>query len=299
MFIPEASNSARYVDAAFLVIVGISVALLAGVTSVMLFLIFRYNRRRGTKAEQVEGGTALEIIWTVIPVVLVMVMFVIGERSFRLIRSAPREIMTIRVDARQWSWMFGYDNGRQSDQLRVPLGKPVKLRLSSRDVLHSFYVPAFRIKEDCVPGMETYLWFTPQQQGSFDIFCTEYCGLGHSGMLAKVVVMPEKEFDEWYAGAGAKGNRGLQLLLEKGCLGCHTTDGTLKVGPTFKGIYGRTVTVVTSGKERTITVDGDYLKRSVLDPGADIVKGFPPVMPKIPVTPEELDAIEDYLEHLR
>ncbi len=299
MFIPEASNSAHYVDTTFWVIVVISAVLLVGVTSAMLFLIFRYNRRRGAKAEQVQGGTALEIIWTVIPVVLVLVMFVIGEKSFRLIRSVPREVMTVRVDARQWSWMFGYDNGLRSDQLRVPLGKPVKLRLSSADVLHSFYIPAFRIKEDCVPGMETYLWFTPQQQGSFDIFCTEYCGLGHSGMLAKVLVMPEKEFTDWYTGSGAKGNRGLQLLQEKGCLGCHTTDGTPKVGPTFKGIYGRTVTVITAGKERTIAVDGDYLKRSILDPGADMVKDFPPVMPKIPVTPEELEAIEDSLEHLR
>jgi cytochrome c oxidase subunit 2 len=166
-------------------------------------------------------------------------------------------------------------------------------------VLHSFYIPAFRIKEDCVPGMETYLWFTARQTGSFDIFCTEYCGLGHSGMIARVQVDEPSAFDEWYKTAQAASGGGAQLLKDKGCLGCHSTDGTPKIGPTLKGIYGRKVVVLTGGKERTITADGDYIRRSILDPGADVVKGFPAIMPKLPLTKEELDAIEDYLEHLK
>jgi len=298
MLIPEASNSAAHVDRAFYLILGIEAALLALVTGAMIYFVFRFNRSRSAEAQQVEGGTALEILWTVIPVALVLIMFVVGERSFSLIRSVPQEVMQVKVEARQWSWSFSYEDGRTSDTLNVPLGRPVKLLLTSSDVLHSFYIPAFRIKEDCVPGMQTYLWFTSKQEGAFDIFCTEYCGLGHSGMIAKVRVMKGEEFDEWYKAAPAKAG-GEDLLKEKGCLGCHSTDGSPKVGPTLKGLYGRRVTVITGGRERTLTADSEYIRRSVLDPGADIVKGFPPVMPKLPLTEGELDAIEEYLEELK
>ena len=274
----------------------IELALLVLVTSAMIFFIIRYNRKRAVKTSNIEGNTFLEVTWTVIPTLIVLVMFYIGWKSFDAIRRVPKEEMTVRVTARQWSWLFSYENGKQSDTLNVPLGKAVKLLLTSEDVIHSFYMPAFRIKEDCVPRMQTYLWFIAKEQGKFDIFCTEYCGLGHSGMVSKVIVMPQKDFDAWYTPVTAGGKK---FLEEKGCLGCHTTDGTRKIGPTFKGLYESVVTVLTSGKERTLEADEDYLLRSIKEPKTDVVKGYPDIMPTIPVTPEELDAIVEYLETLK
>jgi len=301
MFIPQASNSADKVDAAFASIVGIAVVLLTLVTSTMVFFIIRYNRKKRDTAENIEGSLFLEILWTVIPTLLVLVMFYIGWKSFDALRAVPKEVMAIRVTARQWSWLFGYQNGKQSDTLRVPLGKPVKMLLTSADVIHSFYIPAFRIKEDCVPRMETYLWFTATEVGTYDIFCTEYCGLGHSGMISKVIVMPEKDFEVWYGAATPPSMKpkGLTILEEKGCLGCHTTTGAKKIGPTFKGLYGSPVTVLTNGKERVVTADDEYIRRSVLEPGTDIVKGYQNIMPTLPVTPEELQEIITYLKTLK
>jgi cytochrome c oxidase subunit 2 len=301
MLIPQASNSADKVDTTFYYILGIEVVLLTIVTSAMVFFVIRYNRKKKARAENIEGSTFLEILWTIIPTVLVLGMFYIGWRSFDSIRQVPKQVMTIRVTARQWSWLFSYENGKQSGTLNVPLGKPIKMLITSADVIHSFYIPAFRIKEDCVPRMETYFWFTPKEAGTYDIFCTEYCGLGHSGMFSKVIVMPEKDFDAWYSTAEAAPGKanGLKILEEKGCLGCHTVDGTKKIGPTFKGLYGSRVTVLTNGKERVVVADDDYLKRSIIDPMADMTKGYPVVMPKLPVTPEEQNAIIEYLKTLK
>ena len=300
MLVPEASNSAKEVTEAFYYILGIEVVLLTLVTAAMISFVIRYRRKQHPVPENVEGGTLLEIVWTVIPTLLVIVMFIIGWKSFAEIRKVPEGAMNIRVTARQWSWQFTYENGRQSDILRVPLARAVKLTMHSQDVLHCLYVPAFRIKEDCVPGMETYLWFTADRSGSYDIFCTEYCGLGHSGMLSKVTAMPAAEFDSWYKGEeGKKEASGRSLLENKGCLGCHSLDGTTKIGPTFKGLFGRQVTVMTGGKERTVVADEQYIARSISDPLADIVKGYPPVMPKLPVDEEELKAIIAYLKELK
>jgi cytochrome c oxidase subunit 2 len=300
MLIPQASNSANTVDTAFSYILVIEVVLLVLVTSAMVLFVIKYNRRKKGTSSNIEGNMLLEITWTVIPTLIVLVMFYIGWKSFEVIRRVPAAEMTINVTARQWSWRFSYENGKQSDTLNVPVGKPIKMLLTSRDVIHSFYIPAFRIKEDCVPKMQTYLWFTAKEVGSYDIFCTEYCGLGHSGMLSTVKVMPEEEFEAWYAGApaGAKVS-GRRVLEDKGCLGCHTIDGTKKIGPTFKGLYGSTVEVTTGGKERKITADEDYLRRSVKDPGADIVKGYPPIMPKLDVTAEEVEEIIEYVKGLK
>jgi len=303
MLLPQASNSADKVDAAFSYLLWIEVGLLVLVTAAMVLFVVRYNRRKRKESENIEGSMLLEIIWTVIPVFIVLVMFYIGWKSFDSIRRVPKEVMTINVTARQWSWHFSYENGKQSGILRVPVGKPIKMLLTSMDVIHSFYIPAFRIKEDCVPKMQTYLWFTPTEVGSYDIFCTEYCGLGHSGMLSKVIVMPEREFAEWYGAkeTGTKRLSGRKLLEEKGCLGCHTTDGTKKIGPSFKGIFGKEVEVITNGREREIVVDETYLKRSMLEPGADVVKGFPNIMPsqKGILSDEEINAIMQYIKNLK
>lgn len=300
VFIEKASNSADKIDTTLAYILEIEVVLLVLVTAAMIFFVIKYRRKKGRASQNIEGSLSLEIIWTIIPTILVLFMFYIGWQGFKNIRTTPKEVMVIKVIGRQWSWLFSYGNGRQSDTLRVPAGKPMKLLLTSEDVIHCLYIPAFRIKEDCVPNMETYLWFTAKGPGTYDIFCTEYCGLGHSGMLSKVIVMPADDFDKWYTGTPETGHiSGLKVLGDKGCLGCHSTDGTKKIGPTFKGLYNSRVTVVTNGREQTITANEDYLRRSVREPKADIVKGSPDIMPVIPVTPEELEAIVEYLEKLK
>ncbi len=187
----------------------------------------------------------------------------------------------------------------------MPLGRPVKLAITSADVVHSLFIPAYRIKEDAVPGMETHLWFLPDEIGAYDLFCTEYCGPGHSGMITKVNVLSPEDFDTWYgsaekpAASAHQAPDGAQLIQEKGCIACHSLDGSAKVGPTFKGLFGRKETVVASGKERTITVDEGYIMRSIKDPAADIAKGFPPIMPAIPMSDDEMRELVEHLKTLK
>lgn len=294
------SNTSGKVETAFLLVVGISVALLAIATVVMIVFLIKYNRRRHPHSEEVRESLSLEIVWTAVPMVLVLAMFYVGWVDFDYIRNPPKDSMPVHVTARQWSWLFEYENGKKSELLRVPISRPVKLILTSQDVIHSLYIPAFRIKEDCVPGMETHLWFTARQLGSYDIFCTEYCGVDHSHMRSKVVVMPESDFDKWHSSVegGRLTDKGLGILQDKGCLGCHSTDGSKKIGPTFRGLFGRVVTVMTEGKEREVIADKNYIERSVLEPGADIAKGYPAIMPRIPVTREEVEAITEFLRTL-
>ncbi len=295
------SNTSGRVDEAFFYIVGVCVALLAIVTLCMVYFLVRYNRKRHPKSEEVKESLLLEIIWTVVPTLLAITMFYAGWVNFEYLRHPPQDAMIVTVVGRQWSWLFTYANSKQSDVLRVPLNKPVKLILTSADVIHSLYIPAFKIKEDCVPGMKTYLWFSGNELGSYDIFCTEYCGLEHSHMLSKVMVISDADFRKWYSAAGPAGpaDKGQQVVSGKGCLGCHSTDGSKKVGPTFKGLYGMKETVVTNGRERTVTVDDIYIKNYVRHPNVDIVKGYPPIMPLIPMTDDELTAIVEYLKILQ
>jgi cytochrome c oxidase subunit 2 len=295
------SNVAGKIETSFLIITVACVVLLVAVTATMLVFICRYRRGRSPVPEDIEENLPLEIVLTILPTVLVLGMFYVGWVDFGYIRNPPKDAMHIDVIARQWSWSFKYENGRQTDTLRVPVGKPVELIMTSEDVTHSFFIPAYRIKEDCVPGLKTHLWFNADQTGTFDIFCTEYCGLGHSHMRSKLIAMTAPDFEKWYeAKEETKGvGKGSALLQSKGCLGCHTTDGTRKVGPTFKGLYESNVTVMTNGKERTIIADEEYIERSVRDPGADVVKGFPNIMPKLPVSDEELKEIVDYLETVK
>ena len=296
--------SGRVVDNVFLYILIICVCLLALITFLMVYFVIRYRREKHPKPADIEGSTWLEITWTVIPTLIVLTMFYYGLTGFEFLKKAPPGAMTVKVIARQWSWLFQYENGVQDPELRVPEGKPVKLLLTSLDVIHGFYIPAFRIKQDVVPGMTNTLWFQATQVGTYDVMCSQYCGLEHSHMLSKVIVLPEKEFEKWYEGrkeaVTAKGPpSGYKLYQEKGCVACHSTDGSPRVGPTFKGFFGKRVTVMTDGKERTVVADEAYIRKSILDPNTDVVKGFPPVMPPEKLTASELDEIVKYLETLK
>ena len=299
--LPGLSNTAGKVEDAFLLIVVCCVALLALVTICMVAFLIRYNRKRHPRPESVKESILLEIVWTVIPTILVMFMFYVGWVDFGYLRTPPKDALTVQVTARQWSWLFTYENGRQSDVLNVPLGRPVKLLMTSADVIHSFFIPAYRIKEDCVPGLTTRLWFTANEPGTYDIFCTEYCGVGHSHMRSKLTIMTADEFRKWYDETSEKrsSDPGRSLLDVKGCLACHSLDGTPKVGPSFKGLLGRKETVIAADGEKQITVDGAFIRDHILHPQRATVKGFPPVMPAIPMTEEELRAIAAYLETVK
>jgi cytochrome c oxidase subunit 2 len=257
----------------------------------------------------------------VVPTILVLAIFFVGWKGFQYMRTVPPDAMPIKVTARQWSWTFTYENGKEDNVLRVPVRKPINLLITSVDVLHSLFIPAYRIKEDCVPGMETHLWFLPDALGSYDLFCTEYCGVEHSSMITKVEVMPQKDFDTWYAGEAKAGEaeekepsekahakkavhasaEGAKLIEVKGCVACHTTDGTPKIGPTLKGVFGKKETVIRDGKEREITVDEAFIKQTLLHPEIDRVKGFPPIMPSQhgQLTDKEIHEIIEYIKGLK
>jgi len=314
-FLKGASNTAGTVDAVFLFILALSTAFLVGITAVMIYFVIKYNRKRNPKGKDIEGNFWLETVWTVTPTVLFLLMFAYGWTNYGYLRNVPRDAMVVTVTARQWAWSFTYPNGRRTAELVLALGKPVKLELESLDVIHGFFVPAFRIKEDVVPGKRNYTWFQPTQLGSFDIECTVICGVNHAQMLSKVIVVPVSDFEAWYFGdasapapgtpapaaaaAAIPNHPALGILKQKQCLTCHSLDGSAMVGPTFKALYGRKELVISGSSEREITVDEARLATAIRNPMDGIVKGHPPVMPTIQMSDAELDQVIDFIKTLK
>lgn len=298
---PLIITTVQAVDPVFQFIIGISIVLLVGITATAVVFVIRYRRSRAPEpTSSASGNIWLEIVWTTLPSILVMAMFYYGWEGYLSLRDVPRDALPVTATARQWSWSFTYANGKTSSKLYVPVGKPVRVELVSKDVLHGFYIPAFRVKHDVVPGMKNHVWFVATRAGSYDLFCSVYCGVGHSAMITSVEAVPPAVFAAWLQQGGGARQNAKEIMEKYGCLGCHTLDGTPKVGPTLKGIWGRPVTVLTGGKERTITVDEEYLRRSILAPGADIVKGFQPVMPTFPgMTNEEVTTLVEFIKELR
>ncbi len=288
MYSPEvtrASNFVQGVDTAFLVILSISFFFLIVLTAVMVYFIYRYNRKRHPVATQIHGSTTLEIVWTVIPFLLTMVMFYYGWAGWKPMTKPPKDAMEITVIGRMWNFSYEYENGRRTDTLYLPKDKAVKLNLKAMDVLHSLYIPAFRVKQDMVPNKENnFMWFIPQREGIYEIYCAEYCGLQHSYMYSSAKVMEDSVFNSWYtdttrmvadaAAMDVPGAVGKKIMQNIGCFACHTIDGTKLVGPSFKGIWGKEHLVVTGKETRNVVVDEEYIKRSIYDPGADVVEGF-------------------------
>lgn len=282
--ITQASNFVKGVDTAFLVIMGISFVFLLALTSIMLYFIYRYNRKRHPKPIQIEGSTRLEIIWTLVPLALTMVMFYYGWAGWKPMGKPPKDAMEVTVIGRMWNFIFEYENGRKTDTLFLPRDQAVKLNLVSMDVIHSVYIPAFRVKQDMVPGKKNnFMWFIPQREGTYELYCTEYCGLNHSYMFNYVKVMEDSLFNTWYTDTTmqvaavelespvAAGRRIMQNI---GCFACHSIDGTKLVGPTFKGLYNHPVTVVTGREKREVIADDEYIRRSIFDPNDDLVDGY-------------------------
>lgn len=300
----SASTFAQGVDLSLFIIVGISLVFLIGITAVMIYFVFRYNKKRNPVATNIEGSNLLEVLWTAIPTLLVVVMFYYGWMGFKPMRSVPDGAMEVKAYGQMWKFSFEYPDGRITDSLVVPLGKPVKVNLVSRDVLHSFYIPAFRMKEDMVPGKNNFMWFEATKTGRYDILCAEYCGQLHSYMLSSVTVLPESEYAQWLASAPnlADEHPGLTLLKQNACLTCHSQDGSKIIGPSFRGLYGKTEIVETDGKEREVLADDEYIARSIREPNADVVKGYMKglmVSYANVLSDEQIAHIIDYLKTLK
>jgi cytochrome c oxidase subunit 2 len=303
-------NEGLYYIAAFAFLLFFAIVFL------MVLFAVRYRRSRNPVAAEIPGRTWVEILAFVLPTLLALSMFYYGLTGYSFLRKAPAGALEVEVRARQFAWLFIYPNGRRSPDLIVPVGRDVRLVLTSEDVLHGFYVPDYHIQIDCVPGMKTSAWFRATQTGEHDIMCSLYCGVGHSSMLAKLKALPAQDYEAWNAGAPAPAQAGAaaggsmsmpmmaggeDLLRQEGCLACHSLDGSSKTGPTFKGLAGSTVKVVTAGKPREVTADEEYLRRSILDPRADVVVGYPDVMPAPPggTSDETIEGLVQAIEALR
>lgn len=299
----EGSNLAGAVDRAFIFIFAISFIFTIGITALMIYILVHFSRKKIKNPKQFSGNTRLEIIWTVVPLIIVLMMFYYGWVGFAPMRQVPADALQIKVVGRMWKWEFDYGNGKISNELYVPFERNVKLNLVSVDVNHSLFIPAFRVKEDVIPGYNNYLWFRPIMKGTFDIYCSEYCGLAHSAMLSKAVVVDSLEFKRWLADLKVTGNLpdhpGLAIIKANACLTCHSLDGPKIIGPTFKGLYGRKSIVVTTSGEKELEANEDYIKRSILDPNAEVVKGYNKGLMQSyteKISAEDLDKIVDYFK---
>jgi len=306
----DASNYVSTFNTAFYFIVGVSLLLLVGLTFTMLYFVFRYNRKKNKTATQIEGNTLLEITWTVVPILLALLMFYYGWQGWKPMNKPPANAMKITATARMWSFSFLYENGKQSPDLVVPVNTPVKINLVSLDVIHSLFIPAYRIKSDIVPGRKKVMWFIPQTEGDYDLYCAEYCGLRHSYMKAIVKVLSKEKYTAWYgdttslanaAEGSIPGAQGLAIMKIQGCLACHSSDGSKIVGPTYLNLFGSQQVVIRNGAEVTVTVDEAYIKQMILDPAFQVVKGYPKGLMqsyKGKISDEDISKIIEYLKSL-
>jgi cytochrome c oxidase subunit 2 len=330
---PQLSTIAPEVDWVYDFIFWVDLVFFVGITGTLVFFMWRYRRRPGVKAEPTGHHNALELFWTFSPLVLLVLMFHWGYQTYLVGAVAPDDSYNVRVRARQWAWEFEHPNGATEDnQLHVPAGRPIRLILSSSDVIHSFFVPDFRVKRDAVPGMFTSLWFQAIERDDIrppgnlevpdprriwyraQVFCAEYCGAGgswgnnagHATMYAQILVQRPEDFEAWLANppppmCGDHPCTGVEwgerLFAQKGCTACHQREagGPQLAGPSFHNLFGRQERL-TSGE--TITVDEAYVRRSILEPRAQIVDGFNPVMPTIRMSEQQLDALVAYLRTL-
>jgi len=296
----RASSIAGQVDGLYVFLVLLSLFMTVAIFTLILVFAIRYRRRPGVQAEQIEGSHMLEMTWSIAPLGIFMVIFFWSAFIFFKQRTPPDGAGTIYVVAKQWMWKLQHEEGqREINQLHVPVGKDVKLIMTSQDVIHSFYVPAFRIKHDVLPGRYTTVWFHATKAGTYHLFCAEYCGTQHSGMIGQVVVMEPAEYQAWLGGGGATqtlSQTGEAMFQQLGCSTCHLSSGQGR-GPNLAGLYGSKVTLVDG---RTLTADENYIRESILIPGAKVVSGFQPVMPVFQglVSEEQLNSLIAYVKSL-
>ncbi|HTZ96399.1 MAG TPA: cytochrome c oxidase subunit II [Terriglobales bacterium] len=295
-----ASTGAGNVDALFIFLVTLSAFMCIAIFSLIIIFALRYRRRKGVAAEQIEGSTALEITWSVAPLAIFMVIFAWGAVIYFQERTPPRGADEVYVVAKQWMWKLEHEQGQSEiNELHVPVGRDVKLIMTSQDVIHSFYIPAFRIKQDVLPGRYTTAWFRATKPGVYHLFCAEYCGTAHSGMIGQIVVMEPALYQAWLAGGtptGSLASTGQTIFQQLGCPTCHRFDVQGR-GPNLVGIFGKPVQLEDG---RTVTADENYIRESILSPSAKVVQGFKPIMPVFQglVSEEQLTALVAYIKSL-
>jgi cytochrome c oxidase subunit 2 len=280
LFPEQASVIASEVDAVFLFLVAVTVFFSVGIATTLVVFAVKYRRRSELdRPEEIHGSLPLELTWSVIPFLLTVVMFVWGARVFFHMNRTPDDAMTVNVVGKRWMWKLQHPTGqREINELHVPLGRPVRLNITSEDTIHSFFVPAFRIKKDAVPGRYNTAWFKATKTGTYHLFCAEYCGTEHSRMIGQVVVMEPDAYQTWLAGGPAPESpvkAGEKLFTELNCITCHRPDSAGR-GPVLNGIFGRTVAL--EGGEKVVA-DEAYVRESILNPAAKITAGYQPVMP--------------------
>jgi cytochrome c oxidase subunit 2 len=316
-------------DTLYYFLVYLSIFFFVLVVGAMVYFAYKYRRQEGRKPEYLTGSHLLEAIWVAVPTILLLIIFGWGYAVYRDMKQVPSDAYEVKVIGKQWLWTFVYDNGTTTiNELYVPVNKPVKLLMTSEDVLHGFFVPNFRVKQDVVPGMYTSIWFQATVPGKHQIFCTQYCGTSHSGMIAQVIALSDDQWKAWLKGkkiedvpvAGEEetavansetgkptegqlkqvslADQGRKVYETKSCNTCHTVDGTTKIGPSWKGLFGSKVEL-TDGS--TVTADENYIHESIVDPSAKIVKGFGPTMPtfKGVLNEQEISAVIAYIKTLK
>ena len=308
LIMPAANSTiAGEVDALFYFILYASIIIFAIVVAVTAYFLIRYRRRgKNELTSGVDHNLKLEVFWTVIPTILVFIVFYWGFDTFLKMHVAPKDAIEIKATGQKWFWTFDYPNGANGvNELVVPVNQPVKLLLSSTDVIHSFFVPEFRVKMDALPNRYTIAWFEATAAGDYDIFCTEYCGKGHSEMLGKVKVLDESEYEKWLTESKVDIPEGMsleeaggKLYISKACNTCHSIDGSVGVAPSFKGIFGKTENLSDGS---SLTVEENYLRKSILNPQAQVVAGFAPVMPTYQnvLSDRQIDALIAYIKSLK
>jgi cytochrome c oxidase subunit 2 len=301
LFPPSASTLSTEVDLLFLYILGVSLFFFVLIVGLLIFFSVRFRQsERGEVVPQVHGNLALELFWTAIPLVLVLSFFAWGADLFFRIKRPPTETLEIYVVGKQWMWKIQHQQGpREINQLHIPVGQPVKLTMTSEDVIHSFYVPAFRVKQDVLPGRYTTLWFEATRTGEFHLFCTEYCGTEHAGMGGSVVVMEPEDYETWLAGGKAGESlvvAGERLFGQLGCQTCHGDQPGAR-GPSLTGVFGHDVTLATG---QVLVADDAYLRESIMSPQAKLVAGYDPIMPQYPgvISEEGLLQLISYIKSL-
>ncbi len=301
----QKSTLAGDVDALFYFVYWVSLFFFMLILGLLILFLVKYHRRDGREPEpSAQHSTPLELLWSGIPFLLVIAIFVMGFRGFIDLHTPPDDAYTIRVHGQKWSWSFTYPNGYVDSELHAPVDRPIKLVLSAEDVIHSVFVPDFRIKRDAVPGRYTVAWFQAVEPGESPLYCTEYCGTGHSEMNTKVVIHPPGEFEKWLEKAAdfiktmPPVEAGKLIFQKRGCAQCHSIDGVPGIGPTLKGMFGKPQPLVGGG---SAVADENYVRESILQPTAKIVAGYDPVMPTFQgrVKNEEIDVLIEFFKTLQ
>lgn len=302
LFPDQASTTASKVDGLYAYLVGISAFFSVLIFLAVMFFAIRYRRKhQGQLAKTFHTNVKLEIVWSVVPLVLALTMFGWGATVYFEMWTQPREGLDVYVVGKQWMWnLFHAEEGQKElNELHVPVGRKIRLTMISEDVIHSFFVPAFRVKADVLPGKYTRMWFEPTKPGRYHLYCAEYCGTKHSEMKGSIVVLPPVQFEEWLSGGSPTQpleTVGERLFEQLGCKSCHGGLGNQR-GPALAGIYGREVALEDG---RIVVADEEYLRRSILNPKTEIVAGFEPLMPTFEgqVSEEQLLQLISYLKSL-